>query len=96
MKTLLLSLIFLVTVIGGPIPYASADGKVKKRANVSEPGDSVNYLSVIRDENGNQNLIKTIGVFKVRGNNVWFELGAPISNKKYKTIIPKNNTFDFR
>ncbi|HSE83005.1 MAG TPA: hypothetical protein VLB01_00485 [Thermodesulfobacteriota bacterium] len=99
MKTLFLSIIALVvlTATGGVTTHASsADGQIKKTTDITEPSDSVNHFTAIEDERGNRNLIKTIGVFKISGNGVWFELGAPISNKNYKTIIPENNTlFDF-
>ena len=97
MKTLFLFLIVVIlTAMGGLTTHAASDGQVNKTANISEPGNSANHFIAIEDEKGNLNLIKTIGVFKVSGDDVWFELGAPISNKDYKTITPENNAlFDF-
>ncbi len=99
MKNLLLFITALAVLAatGGVTTHATSGGQIKKTASVNEAGDSVNRFIAIEDERGNQNLIKTIGVFKVSGSGVRFELGAPILNKEYKTIIPGNDTlFDFR
>jgi hypothetical protein len=98
MRTLFLFITALVVLIamGGVTTHASsADGqikKIKKTTGVSETSNSVNRFTVIEDDKGDQNLMKTIGVFKVSGDGVWFELGAPISDKDYKTMIPENNS----
>jgi hypothetical protein len=99
MRTLFLFLIALVVLAatGGVTTHASsADGRIKNTADMGESSNSVNHFMAIEDEKGNQNLMKTIGVFKVSGDDIGFELGAPISNKNYKTMIPENNAlFDF-
>ena len=89
-------LVILAATGGVTTQAASADGQIKKKTDISGTGNPVNHFIVIEDEKGNRNLIKTIGVFKVSGDDAWFELGAPVSNKNYKTIIPRNDTlFDF-
>ena len=94
MRRLFLMFVFITTIIiaTGINPFISSAQQTRQVAKADKVTDDISYFLTIKDERDNENLIKTIGVFKVGNGGIEFDLGKPISSDVTKTIVPESSS----
>lgn len=89
-KFLIIAFIAASSIGFGKGSLAEADGSIKQLTQKSRINDKAKFLT-IRDESGNEHMIKTIGLLEFSDDGIKLKAGKPISIDETEITISQDS-----